>query len=224
MTALSSCSHYYYAPNSHNVPLFQEKKEARISVAASGGDEFEGIEVQSAYSITNNVGVMVNGFVVQPQEGSEWGKGNLIEAGIGFFKPLGKNFVFETYGGFGQGSVTNKYRIGESTFKFSRYFVQPSIGFTTPWFDIAASVRICELSYLQLDNNNTNSLDKAELDYIKDNKTSLLFEPALTIRGGWKYIKGQMQVGLSQNLTNPDFQQEEFNVNIGVYFTIASKY
>ena len=163
-------------------------------------------------------------FLFSQKKGAYSGKGNLIEAGVGFFKPIGKHFVFETYGGFGQGSVTNNSRIGRSTFKLSRYFIQPSIGFTTPWFDIAASARFCELSYNQLDSGKTISTDKTELDYITDNKTSLLFEPALTIRGGWKYIKCQMQLGLSQNLTNPDFQQEVFNFNLGVYVAISDKY
>ena len=224
LTALSSCTHYYYAPNSHNVPLFQKQNEARISVATSRGDEFEGTEIQSAYSITKNVGLMLNGFYVNPQDGSEWGKGNLVEFGVGYFKPMGKYFVFETYGGFGKGKAINQYGLGKSTAKFSRYFVQPSIGFTTPWFDIAASSRFCWLDFYKIEYDKINLNDIVDLDYIKDHNSSFLFEPALTVRGGWKYIKFQMQLVLSKNLTTPELQQEKVNFNIGVYAVITDKY
>jgi hypothetical protein len=63
-----------------------------------------------------------------------------------------------------------------------------------------------------------------DLNYIKINSSSLLVEPALTIRGGWKFVKIQTQLGLSRNLTNPGLMQEEVNLNVGLYITIATKY
>ena len=59
-----SCSDYYYAPNSHNIPLFEKEKQTRISITKSGGHEFSGIEIQSARSITENTAIMINCFFV----------------------------------------------------------------------------------------------------------------------------------------------------------------
>ena len=222
----NSCTHYYYAPNMHNVPLFQEEKEMRIAVAKSGGDEFKGVEFQGAYSFTKNFGVMANGFFVNTQEGGEYGKGKLVELGAGYFKPLNKYFVFETYGGFGWGKAENQYAPGfTSTANFERYFIQPAIGFTSNWFDVAISSRICGLYYDKVDHNiSSNSYEIEDLDYIEDHTSSYLFEPALTVRGGWKYVKVQLQLGYSHNLNNPELQQEKLNANIGLYFSLSDKY
>lgn len=35
----SSCIHKYYIPNGHNVPVFQQKGEARVSAALSDDGE-----------------------------------------------------------------------------------------------------------------------------------------------------------------------------------------
>ena len=248
LASLNSCNHYYYAPNAHNVPLFQEKNEARITIARSGGDEFVGTEFQSAYSITKNIGVMFNGFFVLPGNdgglgsnemgeffnpiyssnttNAAWGKGHLFEFGVGYFKALNKYFVFETYGGFGWGKATNQYdRSSTSTVNFRRHFIQPSIGFTTEWFDIAFSTRFCGLQYNNIDYNiKIDSYDKVDLEYIENNRFSVLFEPAITLRGGWRYIKIQTQWGLSRNLNNPKLAQEILNGNIGIYVVITDKY
>ena len=55
-----SCSHYYYVPNSQNVPLFREKNEYRFSGTLAGVEESSSKELQAAYSVTDHIGVMAN--------------------------------------------------------------------------------------------------------------------------------------------------------------------
>ena len=45
---LASCSHYYYTPSAHNVPLFHQKNEYQITVTSGGNDVVEtaGIQLQ----------------------------------------------------------------------------------------------------------------------------------------------------------------------------------
>ncbi len=226
LLVFNSCTHYYYAPNAHNVPLFREERQARFTIAGSSGDEFEGIELQSAFSFTKHFGMMANGFFVRPDDGNKWGKGKLVEIGAGYFTSLNKYFVFETFGGFCWGEAINQYEPGfSSSIKFRRYFIQPDIGFITPWIDVAISARFCGLYYNDIDHN-IHSL-RYEIDhitYIEKNRFSYLFEPALTFRAGWKFIKIQLQLGLSHNLNNPDLQQEILNANIGLYFSLSEKY
>jgi|AntAceMinimDraft_17_1070374.scaffolds.fasta_scaffold00582_17 hypothetical protein len=221
---MSGCTHYYYAPNMHNVPLFKEKNEVRMLFARSSGDEFEGTEIQGAYAITNNIGVMANGFLADGQYENNYGKGYLVEIGTGYFKPLDKKVVFETFGGIGKGYVENGYGDGRwLSVKFMRYFIQPSIGFTSKYFDVAFSPRFSCLNF----GNTQHSLLYEEYDVvsmglnnINNNKCSILFEPAFIVRGGWKFIKLQAQLGLSSNLNNPDLKQEDVNISIGAYFSL----
>ena len=226
--SLTSCVHYYYAPNAHNVPLFKEKGETNIIAAISGGDEFSGIEVQFASAVTENIGVMAN-FITASGDGGvddqyESGKGFLFELGAGYYKPLGQKFVFETYGGAGFGSVKNEYSFGDSKVKFTRFFIQPNIGFKTRGFEVAFSARFAGLNYHSVNFSSVEqSYDLDNLEYIKNNKFSLLFEPSLTIRGGWKGVKVQLQYVLSENLNNKYLAQEVMNFNIGMFIDISPK-
>ena len=66
---LTGCTHYYYAPNVQNVPLFTGKNEFRLSgqfgytvwdLIELGDQQTTCIDLQSAYSLTNNIGLMIN--------------------------------------------------------------------------------------------------------------------------------------------------------------------
>lgn len=233
LTSLNSCSHYYYAPNSHNVPLFQKEKEARIRIALSQGltslserEKHVGVEIQGAYSITKNIGIMVNGFFVKSQSANNddvWGKGSFIEFGSGYFKQLINKSVFEIYAGIGRGTVTNQYDVTRmtSTVNFTRYFIQPSIGMHSKGFDFAFSPRFCGLNFNKIAyKNNIYQGDKQDLEYMKNNEFSFLFEPAVTIRAGGQHFKLQGQMVYSHNVSNPKLAQGVFNFNVGVLIII----
>ena len=55
------------------------------------------------------------------------------------------------------------------------------------------------------------------LDYIENNPTSYLFEPAVMIRVGPPHLKLMTQFGRSKNLNNPDLPQEDFSLSIGLF-------
>jgi hypothetical protein len=226
---ISSCTHYYYAPNMHNVPLLQQKEEFHLDLSGSMGDEFTGFEVQAAFSLTDNIGIIGNGFVVDREReilADDYGRGHIIEGGAGAFVPLKNNMVFETYAGLGFGKVENGYGYGAtSRLNFNRYFLQPSIGYTSDIFDLALSLRLSGLRYNDI--HFTGILEQNDQDhiqYISRNPFSILIEPAVTLRGGWEYLKFQLQLGYSENITNPDLVQEDLNASIGVYITLSDKF
>src|SRR5690606_8042261 len=111
LVLFASCSNYYYAPNSHNVPLFKSKDEARVDIKGIMGDDFGGGEIQGAYSLADNIGVVVNGIygtggsILNGRRGS----GYIGEVGVGYFNEVLPNLVAEIYGGAGVGSVKNRY-------------------------------------------------------------------------------------------------------------------
>ncbi|MGV6844636.1 MAG: hypothetical protein ACWA42_00735 [Lutibacter sp.] len=217
--SFSNCEHYYYVPNAQNVPLFKKKNKTKINIALSGQSDSKGIDAQIATAVTDHVGIIANLISVSGRDGKEFGDGTFFEIGTGYFKPLGQNFVFETYGGVGLGSVKNYYDPGNSKAKLTRYFIQPSIGYTTRGFEIALSSRLANLNYGSI--SNSPELDgNTDLEYLKNHKSSILLEPALTIRTGWDKFKIQLQFVSSLNLNNPKLKQDNGNVNVGLYLDL----
>ena len=88
---------------------------------------------------------------------------------------------------------------------------------------MAFSTRFSGLNYNSVTYNNLESYDEFELEHIKNNKFSLLFEPALTFRVGWKDFKVQLQYVVSENLNNRNLAQETDNFNIGLFIGIPPK-
>ncbi len=225
---LSGCTHHYYAPNAHNVPLFQQAKEARISGSAGAGLVFAGAEFQAAYSITDNIGIMANGFYAVStvaENENESGHGKFGEFGAGYFKPLDKRFVFETYGGMGWGAFNSTFENGaDASAHFRRYFVQPSIGLTIKFFDIAYSTRFCMLDFHRVNYSAESMPDNLEdLENIRNNRLSFLVEPGIILRGGHQNFKIQGRIGFSRNMNNPFLAQDYLNLNIGFCIILPDK-
>lgn len=225
MVLTTGCSHYYYAPNMQNVPLFHEKNEVRATVAATTSDELNGTELQAAYSLTDHIGIMANFMTVNGGDAYNSGKGRYGEGGAGYYLPFAEKGVFEIYGGFGGGKAVNYYDASSwSDLRLNKYFVQPGIGFSTDYFDAVISVRVALLHYTSIRTSNPNSNIPEDVYYIVAHRNSLLYEPGITLRGGWKYIKLQTQWHASFNGTSPDLQQEKSAFNIGLYFSFAQRF
>ncbi|HZH88953.1 MAG TPA: hypothetical protein VFD78_07205 [Chitinophagaceae bacterium] len=221
---LASCSPVYYKPNTHNVPLISQKGETNLTV--SGNPDL--VEFQGAYGVLENFAVKADGamFISRYTSNKDGGSGKLLEIGATYFMPFKYGFVFDTYGIFGFGSMENHFpstrepdlpNKGDITANFLRIGLQPSFGFKSKYFSAAFSIRIVRLSYhniqgdLVFDHVN-------QIDYLKSNSSNILIEPALTLRGGLEKIKFQVQVGHSQNASNPNFKQETSFLTFGLNF------
>jgi hypothetical protein len=235
-----SCSHFYYVPNTQNVPLFKEKNEYRFSGTLAAGRESSCKEFQAAYSVSDHIGVMTNFMSAKGGDISDnenWAKGNYFDAAVGYFKPVSKYGVFEIYGGIGGCNQHHHYMTpiymngtissssaGTSDLFFTKVFVQPSFGFTFKALDIVASTRICLLSFNSV--NNQISGDENEYNNLKNISDGghFFIEPAITIRGGWKYVKLQLQASTASYANNPDLHFESYHLSVGLYVSIAGRY
>jgi hypothetical protein len=204
------------------VPLFKEKGEARINAYYSGGEEIEGLELQSALAVGKNIGIMLNtAFLGSGEEGN----GFLIEGGAGYYKPISEKIVFETYGGLGFGNAVNNYDGGGiSTVNFTKCFIQPSIGFTSKFFDFGVASKISGV-FMKLSSENglIEYYDLIDLDFINSNPNSFLWEPSIFIRFGFQGIKAQLQVTASENMNNKELVQEVVNMSFGISINIKPK-
>lgn len=224
----TGCTQYYYVPNIQNVPMFREKNEYRVTIATGAGDESTCTEVQTAYSVTDNIGVMANSMTAKGVNSSSKNsaKGNFLEAAVGYYKPVEKSGVFEVYGGIGGGNQHHEYPdSGSSDLSSLRLFVQPSYGFTFNPVDIALSTRLSALSFVSIDNHVYGNLVQYEEVNNLSHQTHLLLEPALTIRAGWKNVKLQLQFLYVGYLNSKRLNiGEETHLSLGLNIAIAKRY
>jgi hypothetical protein len=215
-----------YQPNAINTPLLNNAGEIRATVDPQN--------VQLAYAITDHAGVMLNGFYVK--ENSEnnaiKGTGGLVEVGFGYFTRV-RPFIFETYIGGGLGSVQfNETRVDDNNqtnvYRFEaqgmRFFVQPSFGLGTRFFDVAITPRFVLGKYSSVSTNYSTDDQIDGRFYQIDRPLWSFIEPAITIRGGYQWIKLQAQFGLSQKLNSEPLSYKDSFVNVGISFNLFRNY
>jgi hypothetical protein len=187
---LTSCTHYYYVPNVQNVPLFHEASEVRLTGSVGGGEESSCAEFQGAVSFSDHF-AMVGNFMHAENSENKAAQGNLVELGGGYFKPVTEHFVFELYSGAGYSDQIHHYdEKSWSTLNFTRFFAQPSIGFSHNAVDLIFSARIQSAIFSNIhDNTDMNE----GVGSLKESPVLNSIEPAFTMRFGWKYVKAQFQ-------------------------------
>ena len=220
----TSCSPLFYSPNSQNVPLISHKGDNKLTVAGNGNQ----VELQGSYGITDAFAIQANGglYIPRNEDNGNGGSGKFFEIGGGYFTPIQDNFVFEAYGLVGIGSMENhfpstKEANPESTAKISanvmRLGIQPNFGYKSKYFEAAISSRIVNLMYNNIKGDLIFDAEN-QIDYLTENKSNFLLEPALTVRGGLERIKLQVQYGYSYNLSNNDFKQDNSFLTVGLSF------
>ena len=198
MMSVSSCSPGLYSTVGQNVPLLKQKGEVSISAgrseAESKGDVITGFNVQAAIAIDSGLAVMASAYSMNGS--GEWsGKGSFVEVGIGKFafgKISGK-VVREIFLGAGLGNVKNWNDRQYIDARFLKPFIQPSIGFTSRYFDAALTTRLAVVSYLSHSQLLDSENKRLVADFFKAKKNTFVFEPGITLRAGFKNIKVQLQ-------------------------------
>lgn len=233
---LSSCTHYYYVPSTKNVPLLKKKGDLNFTGVASSASYSNAYELQGAYAVTDNFGIMGTYMLAEGgmKEEHNWGKGNYMDFGVGYFKPFGKYRVVEIYSGVGtcvqshlynyySNNYPNYFDKASSKLSFNKLFIQPSFGFKGRIAELAYTTG---LSYLTF-NNISHNISPSELEYkevqsIMSNRRALLVESALTFRIGWKFVKFQIQAQGVRQLQKPKLQLDEGLISVGLNFAIAN--
>jgi len=192
-----------YVPNVRNVPLFAERGEFQGTVYVTTG-----IEAQLAYAVSDNVALIGN-YSRLNEKNSGQGftrENNYYEGGLGYFENT-RSRRFELFAGYGIGSGTG---LGQYNFffskgfgqqelvtdyKYSRIFLQPSIGTNNRKFNIAFTTRFSMVDFSEF----TASTATIAATTVKPTENPHLFiEPALT--GKFPLVgnlNGVFQLGLN---------------------------
>ncbi|MFN3997059.1 hypothetical protein [Algoriphagus sp.] len=237
VTNLISCGPILYSTVGQNVPLLQEKGEFSGQIGygeSSGVWSANGAGIQGAYAVSKNVGVISSFYSLgsDRDEDYDWqGKGSYFELGAGIFGGIqNSKFRFEGFGGLGTGSIKNKSLERNSDFinvKYIKPFVQPSLAFSSKYFELAVTPRIVYLSYTSRDDFFfTPTADQINPNQFFDkNHNKIVFEPGIMIRGGFPGAKLELQYNFS-NLKEASKEQSVIHNNyfsIGLRFVFANR-
>ena len=226
MTTFQSCTHYYYGPNANNIPLLKKSGDVRASLALATAAETGGVELQSAYAISNHVGAMLNFYRAGGSEGASKGSGTYIEGGAGYFKTLSEErIVLEAYGGAGVGSISNSDSYGSSKVAAQKMFVQPSIGFS--FFDSRLEFAFaCRFSHVSLKVTESTMPQTSDglndpIGDLKSNPNHFFIEPGFMIRSGFQKVKWQIQYTASKESRHQNYLTQPGIISIGMLFAFS---
>lgn len=217
------CSQVYYAPKSQHIPLFTGTKQLNAQAGFGISERTKHAEVSASYSLVNHLAITGSlNFTGETApiglfDGSEI-KGIAGGFGIIGFYPFAERAVFETTIGFSAGDMEIYYsNFPTDLISYHAFYFQPSIGYTTKYFEAAFSVKVNQHNY--------NSLDPVYRDYFKlsyPSQTKYVFvEPAITLRGGGKTVKFQLQLVKSGHFQTHDFEREDYLVNMGISVSLG---
>ena len=185
---------------SSDLPLLTNRKEVQASIHAGTS----GFDPQFAYAVTDHIGIMLNGSFLNSTSDSteDYHKHKFFETGAGYYTHFGTRGKFETFAGAGFGKIDVLYWLSRSDVSFSRYFIQPSVGFTTKVVDAGLSTRIVIVSY------NQTSADVP----------GVFFEPVFTLKAGFDHLKAVGKIGFSfpLNSENINFDNQPFILSLGI--------
>ena len=234
ITFLSSCSPVLYSNTGHVVPLFQQKGEVMLNASVGSTEDATGVGAHFAAALDSSWAIIASYYYLTGDEDndSEWrGNGSQFDFGGGKFYTFGEKNrgVVELFAGVGFATITNRLAGDRVDLSYVKPFIQPSIGVTGPWVDFAFTPRIAVVSYTK----NTISLSDGENQlkaerYFREKKSTLVFEPGMIFRAGYKNIKGQILINLSTFRANGE-EDLDPNINdqyvsVGINYLFPNRY
>ncbi len=236
--SLTSCTRYYYKPNAVNAPLFTDGNQYRLGFGGSLGDgdgagNTSFFDFQAAVSPVKYLGIIGNFSTFRyrpdnpsssPTSGNVNASANLGELGIGGYYPVGNRkakFVVDMYAGGGIGSMQSDVNMD-----VRKIFIQPGFGLATPWVDVGFNFRVNNVKYSNLDVNGRNTQYLLDHYLINEyggtinNSNYTFFEPAITLRAGYKFAKVQFQGAFATPMSNVPWHYNGARFTVGFYMSI----
>jgi len=219
---MTSCSPVLYSTVGQNVPLFHKKGEVAMSGARGETGHASGFSGNLAVAVSDHAAIISSWHSLHSWGTS--GGGTYFELGAGKYKHYPSTVVTELFGGIGLGSISNSIN-GESIgVSYIKPFVQPSVGISGKVCELAFTPRIALVSYTSKTGYSSDAAIRTRVDdFYQTKKNTVVFEPGITFRIGYKNVKLQLQYNyttLSYNKDSVDSIDETFT-SIGLHFNIT---
>ncbi len=209
---LSSCSHYYYAPNEGLTAGLSEKNDLILGAGTGGGSQDgESNMVLVGYSPIKHLGLQSSFFKLKA-DGSQnqvpqTGDGYIFNGAVGgyYFFPLNKdparrkrNFtnamqpgiLIDLYGGYAKGIVNNDYGMSTSKFDFNKTFGQIGLHWRTQLFEINYTLKAGVLDFnTVVATGNLEEENLREIESVIKYDTYNFRESTLKVQVGIKYAR-----------------------------------
>ena len=214
----------YHAPATLHAPLISKKNDLTIGVHYAFLTRHRGVDIQTAFSPVNHLGIQAS-YRNHGQKGEiEDGKIESYEFGAGYFKGW-DNFVFETYAGFGGGTIQNVHHTGRSEIRYTNYFIQPAIGVQTKdqltQFALVAKLSPTKFTIRDTSFNGAREpFVVSQFDILSSTPSRLFLEPGFIFRTGWEYVQVQTALSFPSILRGEDFLRDKTNFSIGLVFRL----
>lgn len=203
---MNACTPPHYIPNNHTIPLHQGQDEvyAAILSGTSGADG------NLSYSFTDFLSIQAAGNMAS-MDSMHYRYG---EIGVSVFSnPRGAS-NFSLSSGYGRGEVLfeKPYIIpnGKYYASYDKIFLKPTVGFVNTYIEGALTTGVALIQFDKLSNNQSWT-----------SFNQFYFEPAITVKAGYDFIKIMVQMGLVLPMfyyENVDFQP--VNAHIGLSFRL----
>lgn len=234
--SMTSCNRYYYKPNGVNAPLLTDAGQLHLVGAGTPSTDADGgytqfFDFQGAYSPIRHLGIIgqYSTYYFEPYTYNfdlgdvsafahfgELGAGGYYAFGEGKFK-----LVMDAYVGGGLGKLNSDIDLD-----VRKIFIQPGIGLRSPWLDIAFNWRWSRVAFRNPDWNG-RPYHYLVQQHLIDNRGReihdggyLFTEPSLTLRGGYKFAKVQMQLALAGAMTTTHWRYNPARFTVGFYFEL----
>lgn len=147
-----------YVPTVHNVPMLSGKGEFQGSA-----DVGLGINLQTAYAVTNQIVVTANYLYASFDEEDYGIKNHAGEIGLGYYTNFREQWCFEVIAGYGLGkgnsfdSTYNWAMFFSSGYRFeaeglyNKIYIQPSIGLNRGDFTWSISTKFSYINFTKID-------------------------------------------------------------------------
>jgi hypothetical protein len=233
--AASCTQHYYYAPNTLNLPTADEKGELVAAAHLSGSRQVRGFETTVEYAPINKTSLSLNymylsgNYVSSIFDGSgttieenHSGRGHLIELGATRHFPMNQYNSFTLTAGGGWGTSLNDFdRNRLARLYFSRYYIQPGFVSQGELANFGIGLRFSRLNFerasvdLRIDEGDLNAIQR-----IQDNTP--FYMPDLGLTGGinFKPVQLRCHVLMSMSSNNSAHQFLSSNVSISAAVNI----
>jgi hypothetical protein len=182
--------HFYYAPNSVNIPGLMKKNDASAGLGMGWGNDYFAIEAQGVYSPIQHGAVMLNYFDVMNSDvrrDVEVGTAfRFLEIGVGAYQVFERGSA-SIFAGGGQGNLYNFYGNDNfSRFTLRRWFLQPNVAYMDKNFRCGVALRLSRLSYPAGESSfDINEEDLSAIRKIEEDAP--FFLPELGLTGGIEF-------------------------------------